>query len=133
MLLKRYRLKGVHMDLQRIVREAAKLLPFDVIVLEGVRDLARQKKLVARGASKTLKSRHLIGKDGKGHAVDLAPVVDTDGDGDKEVSWAWPDYYTMAPIIKRVAKKHGIRIGWGGDWRTFKDGPHFQLPKSKYP
>ena len=27
----------------------------------------------------------------------------------------------------------GVPIEWGGDWRTFKDGPHFQLPWGKYP
>ena len=27
----------------------------------------------------------------------------------------------------------GVPIEWGGDWRTFKDGPHFQLPKKEYP
>ena len=27
----------------------------------------------------------------------------------------------------------GVRIEWGGDWHTFKDGPHFQLPIVQYP
>ncbi|EGY9805794.1 M15 family metallopeptidase, partial [Escherichia coli] len=22
---------------------------------------------------------------------------------------------------------------WGGDWKTLKDGPHFQLPHGAYP
>ncbi|MBB8438449.1 M15 family metallopeptidase, partial [Escherichia coli] len=22
---------------------------------------------------------------------------------------------------------------WGGDWKTLKDGPHFQLPHGVYP
>jgi len=26
-----------------------------------------------------------------------------------------------------------VPIEWGGDWKTFKDGPHFQLPHAKYP
>jgi peptidoglycan L-alanyl-D-glutamate endopeptidase CwlK len=26
-----------------------------------------------------------------------------------------------------------VPIVWGGDWRTFKDGPHFELDRRKYP
>jgi len=23
----------------------------------------------------------------------------------------------------------GVQIIWGGDWLTFRDGPHFELPR----
>jgi len=26
-----------------------------------------------------------------------------------------------------------VPIEWGGDWRSFKDGPHWQLPWAEYP
>jgi peptidoglycan L-alanyl-D-glutamate endopeptidase CwlK len=95
-------------------------LPF--MVLEGLRTPARQKQLVAKGASKTMRSRHLTG-----HAVDIAPLL-----GGK-VSWDWPLYHRLAPIVKRAAAAENVPVEWGGDWRTFKDGPHWQLPWAKYP
>lgn len=127
-LLKSERLDGVHPDLCVVVRRAAEACPFDIIVLEGVRSYERQKKLVAQGASKTMKSRHLRQPDGYGHAVDLAPVLDTDGDGDTEPSWHWPHYDQLAPVVFAAASELSIPVEWGGDWTRFKDGPHWQLP-----
>lgn len=121
------KLEGAHPDLMRVVKRAAALSSIDFTVLEVLRTPARQKELVAKGASKTLRSRHLPGADGKSRAVDIAPL-----DGG-QVSWAWPVYHKLAPIIKQAAKDEGVPIEWGGDWRTFKDGPHWQLPWKDYP
>ncbi len=121
------KLEGAHPDLVRVVKRAAALSSIDFTVLEVLRTPARQKELVAKGASKTLRSRHLPGADGKSRAVDIAPL-----DGG-QVSWAWPVYHKLAPIIKQAAKDEGVPIEWGGDWRTFKDGPHWQLPWKAYP
>lgn len=123
----RIKLTGAHPDLAKVIERAAALSSIDFTVLEVVRTLARQKELVAKGASKTMKSRHLPGADGKSRAVDIAPL-----DGG-QVSWAWPMYHKLAPVIKQAAKELGIPIEWGGDWRTFKDGPHWQLPWREYP
>lgn len=127
-LLRPERLEGVHVDLRDVIERAAELAPFDVQVLEGMRTVERQKKLLASGASKTMNSRHLTG-----HAVDIAPVLDTDGDGDKEISWHWPHYHQLAPIVKAAAEELHVAIEWGGDWKSFKDGPHWQLPWKQYP
>lgn len=116
------RLVGVHGDLVRVVRRALQISDLDFTVLEGLRSPERQKALVASGASKTLKSRHLTG-----HAVDLAPFV-----GGK-VSWDWPLYYRLAESVKAAAEELETPIEWGGDWKTFKDGPHWQLPWKDYP
>jgi peptidoglycan L-alanyl-D-glutamate endopeptidase CwlK len=115
------RLKGVHPDLIAVVRECAATTPLDFIVTEGVRTMARQKQLMAAGATRTLNSRHLTG-----HAVDLAAVVDG------EIRWDWPLYQRLATAMKEAAGSLNIPIEWGGDWR-FKDGPHFQLPWKSYP
>lgn len=120
------RLEGVHPDLVRVVKRALEISPIDFAVLEGVRTVERQRQLVAQGASKTMKSRHITG-----HAVDLAPVLDTDGDGDQEISWHWPHYNILAKAVKEAAALEKVKIEWGGDWRTFKDGPHWQLPWAK--
>jgi peptidoglycan L-alanyl-D-glutamate endopeptidase CwlK len=121
------KLTGAHPDLQKVIKRAAALSSVDFTILEVTRTLARQKELVAKGASKTMKSRHLVGADGKSRAIDIAPL-----DGG-QVSWAWPLYFKLAPIIKQAAKDVGVPIEWGGDWRTFKDGPHWQLPWKEYP
>lgn len=115
------RLKGVHPDLVRVIKRADTLgAKFKVI--EGLRSLDRQRQLKAKGASQTMNSRHLTG-----HAVDIAPLENG------EVSWAWPLYYPLAKIVKEAAKIEQVPVEWGGDWKKFKDGPHWQLPWAKYP
>lgn len=116
------RLKGVHPDLVKVVRRALEISKVDFAVLEGVRSSERQAQMVKSGASQTLNSRHLTG-----HAIDVAPVVGN------QVRWDWPLYYPLAEAMKAAAAELNIPIEWGGDWRKFKDGPHWQLPWSKYP
>ncbi len=116
------RLIGVNPDLVRVVKRAIGLTEVDFTVLEGMRTLARQRKLFASGASKTLNSRHLTG-----HAVDLGAYVD------RRVAWDWPLYYTIADAMKYAADIEGVEIEWGGDWKSFKDGPHWQLSWKRYP
>ena len=116
------KLQGVHPDLRRVMDRALQEAAIDFRVLEGLRTVTRQKQLVASGASQTMRSRHLTG-----HAVDIAPLV-----GGK-VSWDWPLYYRLAPAVKLAAQAEGVPIEWGGDWTSFKDGPHWQLPWASYP
>ena len=116
------RLEGVHADLVRLVKRAAATSDLDFTVLEGLRTLDRQRQLMANGATKTMNSRHLTG-----HAVDLAPMI-----GGK-VSWDWPLYHRLAKIVKAAAAAEQVPLQWGGDWRTFKDGPHWELPWKVYP
>ena len=111
------RLEGVKPDLVRVVRRAIEITAIDFTVLEGARSKERQRQLVASGASQTMNSRHLTGD-----AVDLAPYVGG------QVSWDWPLYYELEKYIKRAADIEGVVVEWGGDWKSFKDGPHWQLP-----
>lgn len=122
------KLEGVHPALVKVVKRAIEITPIDFRVIEGLRSIERQKQLVARGASKTMNSRHLKASNGFGHAVDIVPL---EPDGDP--SWAWPDYYPLAKAVKQAAQELGIPIEWGGDWKSFKDGPHWQLPFKDYP
>lgn len=121
------RMARLHPDLKRVVLEAARITDIPFTVLQADRTLAEQKANVAKGVSWTLKSRHLIDKKGLVYAVDLAPLI-----GGK-ASWSWPIYYKLAPIIKKAAKAVGVPVEWGGDWKKNKDGPHWQLPWTKYP
>ncbi len=115
-------LEGVHPDLVKVVTRAIDLSTLDFVVTEGLRTIQKQKQLVAAGASQTMRSRHL-----NGHAVDLAALV-----GGK-VRWDYPLYGKLAEAMKHAATELNIPIEWGGDWKSFKDGPHFQLPWGKYP
>ena len=116
------RLEGVHPDLVRVVNLAIELTEVDFGVTEGLRTIEKQREYVARGASKTMNSRHLTG-----HAVDLVAYVGA------EVRWDWPLYHKIADAMKRAANSLGVPIVWGGDWRSFKDGPHFELDRKSYP
>lgn len=116
------RLAGVNPDLVRVVKRAIEITTVDFAVLEGVRSKSRQEQLVKAGASQTMNSRHITG-----HAVDLGAYVSG------SVRWDWPLYHKIADAVKQAAAELGVPIEWGGDWRTFKDGPHFQLPHKEYP
>ena len=115
-------LAGVHERLVAVVRRAAEISDIDFIVTQGLRTLERQKELYAKGASQTMKSKHLTG-----HAVDLAAVIGA------EVRWDWPLYAKLAGAMKAAADEQGTVITWGGDWTSFKDGPHFEISPVAYP
>lgn len=110
------RLDTINTRLADVVRLAATKVDFDVFVVEGIRTLERQKQLVAKGASRTLNSKHL-----KGRAVDLAPMVDG------ELRWDWPLFYPLNKAMQDAANELHVSIIWGGDWRKFRDGPHWEL------
>lgn len=115
----RQRLSGVHPDLVAVVKRAIEITKQDFSVIEGIRSVERQRELLKSGASTTMNSRHLTG-----HAVDLAPYP---------VSWDWEYFYPMADAMKQAAEELDVDLEWGGDWKTFKDGPHFQLSRKSYP
>lgn len=136
-------LSKAHPDLQRFVKRMIEITSVDFKVGETARTLARQKQLVKSGASKTLNSRHLVGKNGFAHAVDLHAYV---GGG---VRWDWPLYYKIAEAAKAAAVELDLPIRWGGAWKDlrtltgpatkwtqgnrFMDGPHYELARlAKY-
>lgn len=137
-------LEGVNQRLVSVVKSAIDITEVDFGVLEGVRSIARQKKLVEKGASKTMKSKHLDGL-----AVDLIAYVDN------RISWELSLYDEIADAMKAAAKDLAVPIRWGGAWnvpditvwegdmasamgyyidykraqnkKPFIDGPHFEL------
>ena len=115
-------LKGVHPDLVKVVKRAIELTECDFTITEGLRTKERQAQLLKEKKTTTSNSRHLTG-----HAVDLAAWVDN------TVSWDWDHYYKIAEAVKQAAKELNISIEWGGEWKSFPDAPHWQLPWSKYP
>ena len=132
------KLDGVHPDLVRVILRAAEFYAGDYLATEGARSPERQKALRDAGASQTLRSRHVPASNacGLSCAVDLAVWLDLDEDGNVdngEIRWDWPLYKVLADAVEEAARVEGVPIEWGGDWKSFKDGPHFQLPWSKYP
>ncbi|MGX1099953.1 peptidoglycan-binding protein [Amorphus sp. MBR-141] len=135
-------LAGVHPDLVRIVARAADLSPVPFRVFEGVRSVERQRENVRRGVSRTMNSRHIRGANGVCHAVDLVLAFDVDRDGDIDGAdhWASPAspqgadaWRRLEMAVKTAARELDVPVEWGGDWRSFKDYPHWQLPWKAYP
>lgn len=118
----RSRLVGVHPALTAVVEAAITRSPVDFVVTEGLRTATRQAALVKAGASRTLRSRHLTG-----HAVDVAALVEG------QVRWDWPLYGRIAQAFKAAALDLKTPLIWGGNWKTLRDGPHFELDRKAFP
>jgi peptidoglycan L-alanyl-D-glutamate endopeptidase CwlK len=103
----RNNLVGVNDKLVQVVELAIQLTDVDFAVTEGVRTLARQRQLVAQGASKTLNSKHITG-----HAVDLVAFLGS------RVSWELKLYDEIADAMASAAREHGVAIRWGGAWNV---------------
>ncbi|WP_295207118.1 M15 family metallopeptidase [uncultured Brevundimonas sp.] len=118
----RARLIGVHPALIAVVEAAIARTPVDFMITEGLRTAERQAALVNAGASRTTRSRHLTG-----HAVDVAALVEG------QVRWDWPLYGRIAEAFKAAALDLKTPLIWGGDWKTLRDGPHFELDRKAFP
>ena len=99
------RLEGVDEDLIKVVKFAIGMTRTDFGVTEGLRSIARQEELVNKGASKTMKSMHIVGR-----AVDL--VAYEGGD----VKWEMPYYFDLADAMKEAAVMVDVPLQWGAAW-----------------
>lgn len=144
-------LEGVHPDLVAVAKRAIVITKVDFGVTEGLRSAERQAALKAAGASTVNESRHQTG-----HAIDVAAYIGP------RVSWELPLYYDIAHAFQSAAAELAIPVRWGGCWmllsglphtprgigqavqqysdsrraqgrRAFIDGPHYELPASRYP
>ena len=105
-----------HPSLQKVAHEAIKTFDFKVIC--GHRGKAEQDKAYATGKSKVKfpGSKH---NQKPAHAFDAVPVP-----------LDWNDiesFKAMAKVMKAAAKKLGVKMKWGGDFKSFFDGPHFEI------
>lgn len=140
----RKNLIGVKEQLREVVEAAIIHSNVDFAVSEGLRSIARQRQLVSKGASQTMKSKHITGD-----AVDLVAYI-----GGK-VDWTLSLYDDIADAMKAAAQELGVSIRWGAAWnvdniaewdgtmqdamdyyvrtrraegkKPFIDGPHFEL------
>lgn len=115
-------LQGVHPDLVKLAERALELTEIDFGIIEGLRTKERQAELYKAGATKTMNSRHLTG-----HAIDVMAYIGSRG------SWDWPLYSKIAEAFDKASEELGIYHTWGGSWKTFPDGPHFELTWQQYP
>lgn len=145
-------LKGVHPDMVSLVKRAIEITKQDFTVYDGPRTIEEQREYVRRGTSKTMRSRHLVQKDGLGHAVDLVPWING------MARWEWGAIWPIAVAMGAASKELGVKLTWGGVWdkrmdeydcrsvealkraveaykkrhagSDFLDGPHFELAKN---
>ena len=114
---------GIHPDMIKVMKEAIKDTPIDFVITEGVRTAVRQRQLYKEKKSKCdgyiKKSNHQVKPDGYGHAVDLYPLPIQYSDAEP--------YIKLSKHIKSTAERLGIKIKWGGDFKTFIDRPHYEL------
>lgn len=101
----RRELSGVHPKLVRVVERAIGITAVDFTVHDGIRSVEEQRRLVAQGFSKTMRSKHL-----EGRAVDLVPWIEG------KPRWWWPQIYQIAAAMHQAARAEGVRIKWGTVW-----------------
>lgn len=139
-------LEYTHPDLKKVITTALETSEYDFTVTDGARTAAQQNALYQQGRTKPgdkvtsldgykKKSNHQLRKDpvsGKeyGYAVDLYPIVDgkiraNKGDYEK-YKYA---FLSVKDNILTTAKKLGINIEWGGNWKSPFDPPHYELKK----
>jgi peptidoglycan L-alanyl-D-glutamate endopeptidase CwlK len=116
------KLHGVHAHLVQVVHDLERNTTMPFAIVDGLRTLEQQKALVAKGASRTMQSRHLTG-----HAVDMVPLKDG------KPSWDWALINQFFPQVKAAAERCNVQIECGAEWKEFPDGAHYQLPRSVYP
>lgn len=127
---KRVDVNKIHPDLIRVANHALSILAaktpsLTFIITDGDRTREQQIRLKTAGASRTLNSRHIAKNQpsGKAEAIDVAALLDG------QVRWDWPLYSMIAKAMQQAAASESVKIEWGGNWRKFRDGPHFQLSR----
>ena len=115
-------LKTVKPEMQEIVRRAQELAGVKFVVGSGARDKEKQKVAVELGWSKTLDSEHA-----DGNAADIWVLDDNGQITFKDEA----RYKQVAEAMLQAAEELGYEIDWGGNWKKFKDIPHFELKRGK--
>ena len=87
----------------------------------GVRTEDEQREMFKNGNSKTMNSRHLTGD-----AIDVFAIVNG------QVDWSWKHYEDIFKAFEQACLELNIDVEWGGNWESFKDGCHYQIPWGSY-
>ena len=110
------RLDGLDERLVAVVKSAIHRTKIDFGVICGMRTMEEQKALVAKGASQTMKSKHL-----QGYAVDLMAYIGS------RASWELNLYDDIADAMAEAAREVDVPMRWGAAWTVsniaqFTDG-----------
>lgn len=122
-------LEGVHPLLVQIVNRAIQQTAIDFSVVDGIRTLSEQRRLVDIGKSWTMNSYHIPRRvkgvrEEVGMAVDIYPWVDGKSSHSEEY------YKEIAKVMFRASQELKARLEWGGLWdMSYKDMPHWQLKR----
>jgi len=113
------RLSSCHPDLQELLNSVITVQ--DCTIICGHRGMAEQ-QAAYDSKNSTVQFPNSKHNSCPSMAVDIAP-------------WPldWDDiqgFKDLAETVKDCAKQLDIEIVWGGDWKTFKDYPHYQLKKA---
>lgn len=139
--LSKSNLISVHPALIQVANRV--ILAWDCQVTDGIRTVAEQRKNIAKGASKTMDSKHLPQADGLSHAIDINPfpthwdAIQRGYDVVKRTTGGMEvlEFYAFAGFVDGVAWGMGINLRSGYDWntnrqfedQTFLDLPHHEL------
>jgi len=108
------KLQSCHPDLQELFY--AVIEEYDCSVLEGHRSPERQQQLFDEGMTKTLNSNHLHDPS---RAVDVMPYP---------INWDDAlEHHKFATKVYQKAIQLGIKVRWGGNFKSFFDAPHWEL------
>lgn len=115
-------LKELHYILRRIALSALEAGVIDFAIIDAYRDRQKQNKYFHDGKSKVQfpNSKH---NRYPAEAMDLQPYINGKYSTDPK------DYERLHDVIMTAAHFLGYKniIEWGGDWKTLKDSPHYQL------
>nr|WP_097073936.1 M15 family metallopeptidase [Ureibacillus xyleni] len=100
-----------------------------ILIYETIRTKEKQAENVAKGASKTMMSYHLVGQ-----ALDFVPV-----NSKGEATWSI-NSYIRKDVMSAINYAKSLGFTWGGDWdndgewrdETFLDSPHLQYNYKGY-
>ncbi len=123
--------EGVHPHLMAVYQRASALAKQQgdtIIIKDALRTVEEQAKYVREGHSKTMNSRHIPAANGVGHALDLTMPYQ----GAQSDKQDWVQVRKVNEYMQNASKELNIPIEWGGDWKSFKDGFHWQLPWKAY-
>jgi len=98
------KLEGVDERMVAVVKYAITVTKQDFSVICGLRTIEEQRELVAKGASKTMKSKHIDGL-----AIDLMAYCS----GDR---WELNLYDEIADAMKEGARACDVKVCWGASW-----------------
>ena len=102
------RLEGLEPELIGVVNRAIELTNVDFGVTCGIRSKAEQEKLVASGASQTMRSKHV-----EGRAVDVVAYIGP------RITWELNVYDNIADAFKKAADELDVPLRWGAAWNVY--------------